>query len=304
MKKESNYMNIYNDINKYIQIYIKMNLLWRNNNTSNTTDISVIPVKKSYGIILCKINSLNNRFEVLLVHKRYTYSYSIFIHGKYSRPNIWPRSSMQFIINLLNQMTLDELLDIWSLDFKQMWYRIWLNNNSDTELYKRKYTKFYMSFIKNDNGEGLQKIIQQVRNYATLNYECPKGRPLDSNETNIACAIREIKEETGLTKSDYTILPNVKRYVNYVSLGTRYICTYYIAIINPSIKYYNNSIFKNITNINEVNETKWFDIEKIRVIDDYKKHLESLISSVFKLIKKYNKGKWINNYRYLKESIV
>lgn len=265
---------------------------WRNNNV----DVSAISVKKSYGIILCKINSVTNKPETLLVHKRYTYAYSMFIHGKYSRPNIWPRSSISLINNLLNQMTLEELLDIWSLDFKQMWYRIWLNN-CNTELYKRKCTKFYMSFIKQDNGDALKKAIQQIRNYNTLQWEVPKGRPVDSQEQNITCAIREIKEETGLNKSDYTILPNVKRYVNYVSLGTRYICTYYIAIINPSIKYYNNSILKDMNNVSEVSETKWFDIDKIRLIDDYKKHLESLIGPAFTLVKKYSNGKWITRYR-------
>ncbi len=265
---------------------------WRN----NKIDVSAISVKKSYGIILCKINSITNRPETLLVHKRYTYAYSMFIHGKYSKTNVWPKISMSIVGNLLSQMTLEELLDIWSLDFKQMWYRIWLNN-CNTELYKRKYTKFYMSFLKQDNGESLRKTIQQIRSFNTLSWEVPKGRQLDSQENNITCAIREIKEETGLNKCDYTILPNVKRYVNYVSLGTRYICTYYIAIINPSIKYYNNSLLKDVQTISEVSEAKWFDIDKIRLIDDYKKHLEALVAPAFKLVKKYVNGKWITRYR-------
>jgi len=266
--------------------------IWRNNNI----DISTISVKKSYGIILCKINSVTNKSEILLVHKKYTYAYSMFIHGKYTRPNIWPNACMSLIINLLNLMTLEELLDIWSLDFKQMWYRIWLDK-CNTDLYRKKYIKFYMSFIKPDNGVTLRKTIQQVRNYSSLNWEVPKGRPIDSQESDIICAIREIKEETGLNKADYIIIPNVKRYVNYVSLGTRYICTYYIAIINPSIKYYNSSTLKDMNNINEVIESKWFDIEKIRSIDDSKKHLESLIKPAFKLVKKYINGKWITRYR-------
>lgn len=263
--------------------------------TSNM-DVSSISVKKSYGIILCKINTATNKPETLLVHKRYTYAYSMFIHGKYAKPNIWPRTTLSNINNLLNQMTLEELLDIWSLDFKQMWYRIWLNN-CNTELYKRKYTKFYVLFIKPDNGENLRKMIQQIRNYSALQWEVPKGRPVDSQEPNIICAIREIKEETGLNKTDYTILPNVKRHVNYISLGTRYVCTYYIAVINPSIKYYNNSVLKDMKNVSEISEAKWFDIDKIRLIDDYKKHLEALITPAFKLVKKYYNGKWISRYR-------
>lgn len=270
---------------------------WRSDNV----DIA-IRIKKSYGIILCKINPVNNTPEVLLVHKRYTYCYNMFIHGKYFKPNIWPRSSMQPIMNLLTQMTLEELLDIWSLDFKQMWYRIWLNNNYDVELYKRKFNKFYLSFIKYDNGDNLRKCIQQVRNYNTLSWEVPKGRPYDTHESDILCAIREVTEETGLKKNDYLILPNVKRYVNYISLGTRYICVYYIAIIKSNIKYYNNSILKDISTVSEVSEIKWFDINKIRSIDDNKKHLETLVTPAFKLVKKYLHGKWITRYKTIYDS--
>lgn len=270
---------------------------WR---ITNSVDITAIPVKKSYGIILCKINNITNKLEVLLVHKRYTYAYSMFVHGKYTKPNIWPKTSMQFIINLLSQMTLEELLDIWSLDFKQMWYRIWLNTNCDTDLYKRKCSKFCVSFIKNDNGAYLRSLIQQVRNYNFLHWEVPKGRAKNIQETNLACAIREIKEETGLNKIDYTIIPNVKRYVNYVSLGTRYVCTYYIAIINPNIRYFNTSILHSISNLTEISETKWFDIDKLRIVDDHKKHLESLIKPAFKLVKKFTSDKWITRYRQLK----
>ena len=144
-------------------------------------------------------------------------------------------------------------------------------------------------------------MIQQVRSCLELQYECPKGRQLDTNETSIECAIREMYEETGFEKSDYTILPNVRRYVNYISLGTRYICTYYIAMVNNTIKNKKYCIFKSINTSNEISDTKWFDINKIRVIDDSKHHLESLISPAFKLVKKYiNGNKWITRYREIK----
>lgn len=255
-----------------------------------------IPIKKSFGIILCKINYVTNKPEVLLVHKRYTYSYSIFVFGKYAKPGTWSKTSFQFIINLLNQMTTDELLDIWSLNFEQMWYRICLGEYSK-DLYQKKYNKFYHSFIKNDNGKGLRDMIKQVKKNNNLYYECPKGRPLNFNETPIDCAIREIKEETGLNKEDYTIIPNVRRYVNYISLGTRYICTYYIAVINQNKKFYRFSIFDNIPQHSEVSETRWFDIDTIRTLDDNKHHLEALVAPAFKIVKKYLKGKWIFRFK-------
>ena len=122
--------------------------IWKSNKCNDNTNI---PIKKSFGVILCKINYITNNPEVLLVHKRYTYAYTTFVYGKYSKPNIWPKFNNGYILNILSQMTVNELLDIWSLNFEQMWYRISLQNIND-ELYKKKYNKFYNTFIKFDNG--------------------------------------------------------------------------------------------------------------------------------------------------------
>jgi 8-oxo-dGTP pyrophosphatase MutT (NUDIX family) len=259
--------------------------------------MSTIPIKKSYGIILCRV--IAGKIETLLVHKKYTYAYAAFVLGKYSKPNLWPTNSLNCIIDLLRQMTLDELLDIWSLNFKQIWYRAWLNTY-DTDIYKRKYVKFYNSFIKQDNGTFLKKCIRQITACGSLIWEPPRGRCLNSQELDINCAIREVKEETGFNKQDYTILPNVKRYVNYVSLNVRYICTYYIAIMNPRVRYYRQSIFNDLTRFTEVGEIKWFNINTIRLIDDDKKHIESLIKPAFTLVKKYITGNWITKNRNIK----
>lgn len=250
-------------------------------------NISNIPIKKSYGIILCRINYITNCPETLLIHKRYTYAYSAFVHGKYYKNNKYIKDYNQYILNLLNQMTIEELITIWSLNFNQMWYKIWLNNY-DTEIYKRKNNKFYMSFINSDGGKNLRSIIEKITVHNSLLWEVPKGRQINMNESCMECAIREVKEETGLDKSNYIFIPNVKRYVNYISSGTRYICKYYIAMIKPEIKYFNNISLKNINNMGEMNEVKWFNMNNIKLIDNpKKKQLEILIKPAFVLFKKY-----------------
>ena len=64
--------------------------------------------KISIGIIIIRIN--NKQPEVLLINKRCTYAFSEFICGNYKTYN----NKIEYI---LEQMTTEELLDIWSLNF-------------------------------------------------------------------------------------------------------------------------------------------------------------------------------------------
>lgn len=250
-----------------------------------------IHTKISVGVILCRQNADTNRIEALLVHKRYTYAFAEFVLGKYA---IGVGSIHKSVINLVSHMTKEELFDVLSLKFEQMWYRIWLSyTNSD--LYKRKYTRFHTAFIASDGGIALKKLIMTVQATNILMWEVPKGRRISSQETDIVCAIRELHEETGIEKNDYRFLPGAKRCINYVSAGVRYICIYYIAIANPhlsSVMIRAKPALRDINFMAEVDEHQWFDVERIRFIDGQKLYLSNLILPAFKLIRKYLKGQW------------
>ena len=82
-----------------------------------------IPTKTSVGIILCRKNENTRRPEVLLVHKRYTYAFAEFVHGRYQRgprPTAAVGPGTSFVTELLDCMSREELLDIYSLNFSQM----------------------------------------------------------------------------------------------------------------------------------------------------------------------------------------
>jgi 8-oxo-dGTP pyrophosphatase MutT (NUDIX family) len=243
--------------------------------------------KVSVGIILCRKNPLTLRPEVLLAHKRYTYAYAEFIHGRYSR------LAAKNIISMLESMTRDELFDILSLNFEQMWYRIWLTH-SNKELYTKKYAKFYTTFMRDDGGKALKNQIMMTQARGTLLWEVPKGRKINSRETDIICATRELCEETGIEKKDYKILPGVKKKVCFINSGTKYKYVYYLAIANPHISSLNitNNSFRDINHMAEISEIKWHDIERIRLIDGPQSKLEALMTPVFKIIKLFYKGRW------------
>src|SRR3989344_1481815 len=106
-----NYNN-YNKYNKYNKINISNHI---KNNKNNKKKISI-------GIACCRING--NIPEILLICKRCTYYYVEFVHGRY-RDDIINNNSQ--LINLFNGMTVEEKIDILSLNFSQIWYRVWLD---------------------------------------------------------------------------------------------------------------------------------------------------------------------------------
>lgn len=256
-------------------------------------DVRKFPTKISIGIILCRINPISKNPEVLLVHKRYTYAYSDFIQGHYPS-NPQSLSFLPTIQKLFENMTIDELLDIMSLKFSQMWYRIWLNRNTKTEFYHKKYHKFYSIFMKDDGGRRLRRILQDIRCVGTVLWEIPKGRRSNPSETDIICAVREFQEETYINKNMYHILPNIKQKSLYISEGLRYLSIFYVAVANRILThssiYYSRSFgqasIKDMACFGEISESKWFDIESLRLVDEHGR-IEHIIKPALNIAKKY-----------------
>ena len=81
----------------------------------------VVPtIKKAYGIACVRYNDIARQYEILMVRKRCTYAFISFVSGRYCR------NDERTIMDLLNAMTNQEKLDVLSLDFDILWWRIWL----------------------------------------------------------------------------------------------------------------------------------------------------------------------------------
>jgi len=258
---------------------------------------SRMPTKTSIGVILCRRNAKTGRPEALLAHKRYSYAFAEFVHGRYARGRAGSNASLRCVAPLFDHMTREELFDVLSLNFEQMWYRIWLTLDN-RDLYNKKYAKFQSTFMRDDGGAALRRLVMLARANGVLLWEVPRGRRLNAREADILCASRELREETGVEKSEYRFLPGVKRRVSYVSSGTRYVCAYYVALANPhlagAVSYDDPTrpTLREINHMAEVSEVRWHDIERIRLIDSSDSRLESLVAPAFKLMKQYLKGRW------------
>ena len=111
-----------------------------------------IPTKVSYGVIITRISEATRRPEAILVRGRYTDAFSEFVHGRYSS------KKLETVARLLDKMSVHERLDVISLNFGQMWYRIWLTT-SRRDLYNRKFSKFQASWMRDDGGAALRALV-------------------------------------------------------------------------------------------------------------------------------------------------
>lgn len=281
-------------------------------------------IKTSYGIALCRYNKeKNNRVEILLIKKRYSYHFMAFVMGRYSRANI------PYLRFLFNNMSYAEKIDIISMQFCHMWYRIWLNNPEKcyniTDIYNSKFSrtqiddkcinmdiykvyntyknKFENNFSK-DKGNSLRNLIQQSSD-SEIMWEIPKGGKSFDSETDLDCAIREFGEETSISPDKYTILYDMKPIIDsYVDNDINYRTIYYVAKLSDKshdLKPYID--YRNFSQITEIEQIKWVskaDLDFLTLSPIIHKRLNYLFNKASNLFKKSNKFRKVTHIKFNK----
>ena len=156
-----------------------------------------------------------------MIQKRTTYEFIMFVNGRY---NI---EESHELLNMFNHMSYDEKEIIMSMNFSFIWYHAF-RNGSNTARYSSLNLKFRNLATKN-GGSYLRELINKSTCVDKL-WECPKGK-VNGRETPLKGAIREFYEESGMSKCMYR-LTECKVKISYISVGTNYITTYYVAIYN------------------------------------------------------------------------
>lgn len=234
---------------------------------SKTTSKQYI-IKKSVGIVLFDKSGKN----VLLVQKRHSYAYTDFVTGKYNKNN------RRNLLAKFNNMTIHEKLLLRSLEFDMMWYHLCLNHDKTPSYYKH-LAKFTSSFLSK-NIKFFKSIINGSNRSIELMWEPPKGR-ISNKESNLSCAIRELKEETGITTDSYRIIKGEKIKKAIVRDGVKYIIYYYVARCKEDVRPTYN--VNNTTQIIEISNAKWVSLKDLpyyTMINDIK---QSIISKYKKI---------------------
>lgn len=189
--------------------------------------------KTSYGFILVKI--VDRQLKVLLIQRRYTISFVAFVIGRYTL------FDFNYILQMFGSMTRDEKELIKNETFQQLWDRIWSNSHivSQRPCLKKKYQNAkerYSILQESEDMFNLDNLIQIESKINTPDWSFPKGRK-DVSELHIDCAIREVKEETGLEIDKHfvyldKIFPLYEKYIG--TDGLLYKGSYYLGLITTS----------------------------------------------------------------------
>lgn len=262
--------------------------------------------RTSYGIALCRYNhEKNKQFEILMIKKRYTYCYFSFVFGYYKKYNT------KHLQQLFDNMTFGEKIDILSMDFSKMWYKLWMFDpekkynmstnydcgvsykNSRADCYFKKKSKFESIFLR-DGGNRLKRLINNSTNSSTI-WEIPKGSRNDK-ESDLSCAIREFNEESGIVPDNYYVLWDVKPLIfSHIDENITYKSVYYLAYLDKNSVWKPKVNFSTKDQISEVEEIQWVSLQEINFLNvnvTTKKKLQAMYKKISNQFKKFIKSSY------------
>ena len=236
----------------------------------------------SYGIACFRV--LDSKMQLLMIKKHCTYDFIEFSKGRYPQGDLrHNRAIKKELCRKFSRMTIEEKLDIYSLDHHRIWYRAHFNYTG-TRQYGRSLNKFTDMFIRHDNGIQLRRLLNKSTNVRQI-WELPKGRKEKKDEEDISCAMREFSEETNISRAAYTILHEPAIKYSYVDGGVNYKNKLYMAIANSNFEPKIN--LDDRAQVVELTDIKWADEAEAYYLCENNTTLIEPIKRAFALVKAY-----------------
>lgn len=191
--------------------------------------------------------------EFLLIKRKDSIAFLEFMRGKYN-----PHDTA-YVGVLLRSMTIDEQDRLLTRTFEELWNTMWggvslaRSHKSNYELSEKKYMTIRAH---------LPEWIATHRSIWTEpEWGFPKGRR-DLHETDIQCAVREFQEETGLLRSQFTMIQNTTCLSEtfFGSNNVHYCHKYYLAICpsHTEVEYKRQDYHMS----REIGDIKWCSLDE------------------------------------------
>ena len=241
-----------------------------------------LPITSS-GVIAFRINK-DNIIQYLMICRKDTLGYIDFLRGKYSLYDL------QYISEMVNQMTNIEKQKLLDHDFDHLWNDLWGSfniskyKNEETNS-KEKFNQLKFGFNSREKYISLENIIKNsTSNWIEPEWGFPKGRR-NYQEKDFACALREFEEETGysskLLYNINNITPSEEIFTgsNYKSYKHKY----YVAFMN-----YSDSDVTTAHQDSEVSKIKWKSYDEcLSLIRDYNLEKKHILNNINEIITTY-----------------
>ena len=206
--------------------------------------------------LFSKVNTIsdgNESIQFLLIQRKDSLAFVEFIRGKYN-----PYED-EYLGRLLRGMTQKEQSSILSKSFEQLWHSVW-GESSSVKSHKNDYDSSDKKFLIIK--DRLPELIKSnPTKWTEPEWGFPKGRR-NPHESDINCATREFQEETGLKRTDFTIIQNTYPISEtfFGSNQVHYCHKYYIAICNTSVEVEMN--MENLHMAREIGAIKWCTLDE------------------------------------------
>lgn len=239
----------------------------------------------SYGGILYRL--IDNEPKYLLVQRTYTPDFKEIIRGKFDLENT------DYLKKLIHKLTLQEIDYIFNYPHHILYKNI--QRYCKVKKNPKKYRQAKENYVKLKHGYQQKngnfiKFGQLVRGdnpnyFIEPDWGFPKGRRnYKGNESDLICAQREIKEETGIASHQYTTRSDY--YVTEVYHGTnliKYAHRYYVGEVQMDQLCYIDPFNKH--QAGEIRKLGWFGIhEALAIIRPYHLEKKKVLSRVHREI--------------------
>ena len=236
----------------------------------------------SIGIIA--IRQHENKIEYLMIRRKDTLGFVDFMRGKY------PLYNKLYLLNIINEMTIDEKNRLLEQDFETLWQNLWGENigiqyRGEEKVSRDKFDSLKLGITSGGSEYTLKSLIDEsITNWIEPEWGYPKGRR-NYQEKDLTCAIREFEEETGYGKDSMKLIQNLLPFEE-IFTGSNYKSykhKYYVSVINTKSKPLN------VYQKTEVSKVEWktYD-EACNIIRPYNLEKKDVITRVNTLLNKYS----------------
>ena len=234
----------------------------------------------SIGTIAYKINEDTGEIKYLLICRKDTLGFVDFMRGKY------PLHDKQYILNIVDEMTVYEKHKIIHSSFDKLWRELWRDNIGIQYRGEERNSleKFNSLKLMTKQPHTIQSIISESKTeWTEPEWGFPKGRR-NYKEKDIACALREFEEETGYSSAHMTLIQNLLPFEEVFtgSNNKSYKHCYYLAKMSNDAD--NCGAFQET----EVSAIEWLTYdEAIKKIRHYNLEKIEILTRVNKLLREY-----------------
>jgi 8-oxo-dGTP pyrophosphatase MutT (NUDIX family) len=225
--------------------------------------------------------------EFLLIQRKDSLRFVEFVRGKYDI------SDEDYLNQMLTNMTEEERAFIGSSTFEEIWKRVW--GTGQTRNYKNEYESSKERFAEITESGMLARLLRNtITKWKTPEWGFPKGRR-NPRESDLECAVREFKEETGLDQSDFKLVTNINPLCEtfYGDNHVHYCHKYYLAFcgINSEPKVENQSLHQE----REIGDIRWMTAnEAMELIRDENIEKREILLRASSILRNYGIGPMTN----------